>query len=75
MATDAALPDGNRLVGEGSLEQVRRDLAQLEELGCQYVLLDTFYDDLEAVKHNEAAWSVLAVMAEKVLDLKNQSVQ
>ena len=49
-------------------------MVELEELGCQYVLLDTFYDDLEAVKHNEAAWSVLAVMAEKVLDLKNQTV-
>jgi len=73
--TDRALPDEDRLVGEGSLEQVRRDLAQLEELGCRYVLLDTFYDDLEAVKHNEAAWSILAVMAEKVLDLKNQTVR
>lgn len=72
--TEAALPD-DRLVGEGSLEQVRRDLAELEELGCQYVLLDTFYDDLEAVKYNEAAWSVLAVMADKVLDLKNQTVR
>jgi probable F420-dependent oxidoreductase len=72
--TDAPLPDRDRLVGEGNVDQVHRDLVELEELGCQYVLLDTFYDDLEAVKHNEAAWSVLAVMAEKVLDLKNQTV-
>ena len=63
------------MLGEGSLEQVRRDLAGLEELGCEYVLLDTFYDDLEAVKNNEAAWRLLAVMAEQVLDLKNQTVR
>ena len=73
--TDAPLLDEERLVGEGNLEQVHQDMAGLEELGCQYVLLDTFYDDLEAVKHHEMAWRMLAAMAEKVLDLANQTVR
>ncbi|MCH8744979.1 MAG: TIGR03619 family F420-dependent LLM class oxidoreductase [Chloroflexi bacterium] len=73
--SDSPAGDDGRLLGEGNLEQVRRDLAGLEELGCDYVLLDTFYDDLEAVKNNEAAWRLLAVMAEQVLDLKNQTVR
>ena len=47
--TDEPLPDDSRLVGEGNLKQVHHDMAELEELGCQYVLLDTFNDDLEAV--------------------------
>ena len=46
----------------------------LEELGCQYVLLDNYHDDLEAIKNNEASWSMLALMADKVVDLANQTV-
>ena len=57
-----------------NLDQVRRDLAALEELGCQYVLLDNYHDDLEAIKDNETSWRMLAVMAEKVVDLANQTV-
>jgi probable F420-dependent oxidoreductase len=72
---DAPVPDDGRQVGEGNLEQVHRDMAGLEELGCQYVLLDTFYDDLEAIKHHETSWRMLATMAEKVLDLPNQTVR
>ena len=73
--TDAPVPEDGRLVGEGSLDQVRRDLAGLEELGCQYVLLDTFYDDIEAIMHHETAWRMLAAIAENVLDLANQTVR
>jgi probable F420-dependent oxidoreductase len=73
--TDAPLSEDGRLAGEGSLEQVRQDLTALEELGCEYVLLDTFYDDIEAIKHHETAWRMLADMAENVLDLGHQTVR
>ena len=73
--TGSPVPDGQRVVGEGSLEQVHRDLTELESLGCSYVVLDTYFDDPEAVKHGETSWRMLAVMAEKVLDLGNQTVR
>ena len=72
--TDSAVPEDLRVAGEGSVEQIRRDMASLEELGCQYVLLDNYYDDIEAIKNNEASWSMLAVMAEKVLDLGRETI-
>ena len=73
--TDSPLPDDERVVGEGSLDQVHRDLAELEALGCSYVVLDTYHDDIEATRHNETAWRMLSVIAEKVLDLENQTVR
>ena len=73
--TGSAMPDTGRLVGEGSLSQVHRDLADLEALGCSYVVLDTYTDDVEALRHSETAWRMLSVLAEKVLDLGNQTVR
>ena len=40
-----------------------------------YVLLDTYLDDPEALRHPEDSWRVYAEMAEKVLDLGNQTVR
>jgi probable F420-dependent oxidoreductase len=73
--TESPLPEERRVAGEGSLDQVRGDLAALEELGCAYVLLDTYRDDLAAVRNNEEAWRFLAELAEKALDLKQQTVR
>ena len=73
--TDSPLPDDQRIVGEGSLDQVHKDLAELEDLECAYVLLDTFCDDPEAIRHGETSWRMLATMAETVLDLGNQTVR
>ena len=73
--TDSPLPDNDRVVGEGSLDQVHKDLAELESLGCSYVVLDTYADDLEAIKHNEASWHMLSVLADSVLDLANETVR
>jgi len=63
------------VAGEGSLDQVHRDLAGLEELGCAYVILDTYSDDIDAIGYNEASWQMLSLMAEKVLDLGKQTVR
>ena len=73
--TETPLPDDDRVAGEGSLDQVHRDLAELEEMGCCYVVLDNYFDDPEAMRHHETSWRMLSVMAEKVLDLENQSVR
>lgn len=73
--TDSPVPDEQRVAGEGSLDQVHRDLAQLEELGCTYVVLDTYADDIDAIGNNEASWQMLSLMAEKVLDLDKRAVR
>jgi probable F420-dependent oxidoreductase len=73
--TDTPCPDDTRIMGEGTVDQVRRDMAALEALGCAYVLLDTYYDDIEATRHAETAWRMLAVMAETVLDLARETVR
>ena len=57
------------------MDQVRRDMAALEALGCTHVLLDTYYDDVEATRRYEAAWRMLAVMAETVLDLERETLR
>lgn len=73
--TDNALPEDQRIAGEGSLDQIRRDLHDLQEMGAQYVLLDTFRDDLVESKNHERAWRMLATMAEQVLDLDNEGLR
>ena len=73
--TDSPVTGSDRVVGEGDIDQVHRDLAELENLGCSYVILDTYADDLEAVKNNEISWRMLSTVAEKVLDLSNQNVR
>ncbi len=73
--TDAPRPDDERVMGEGTVEQVRRDMAALEALGCRHVVLDSYYDDVEATRNYHVAWRMLAVMAERVLDLDRETVR
>ena len=73
--TDSPVAGSDRVVGEGDIDQVHRDLAELENLGCSYVILDTYADDLEAIRNNEISWRMLTTLAEKVLDLSNQTVR
>ena len=73
--TDSPVLGEQRVAGEGSLDQVHRDLAELEELGCTYVVLDTYADDLDAIGDDETSWQMLSLMAEKVLDLGKQTVR
>ena len=73
--TGSSMPDDQRIAGEGSLDQIRADLDGLESLGCTHVLLDTYYDDVEATTHHETAWRMLATIAEKAVDLKSETVR
>src|SRR3989449_6980580 len=73
--TDTNLADDQRIAGEGSLDQVRADLLALAGLGASYVLLDTYTDDAEATRHHETAWRMLALVAERVLDLGKETLR
>ncbi len=68
--TERPEPEAERTAGEGTPEQVHADLQGLEALGAQYVLLDTFYGDVEATRHHETAWRMLTTVAEQVVDLE-----
>jgi probable F420-dependent oxidoreductase len=73
--TETTLPDDQRLVGEGTLDQMRVDLEALQAQGAQYVLLDTFFDDVEATRHPETSWQMLTTLAEKALDLAHETLR
>lgn len=75
--TGSALPEDERIAGEGTLDQVRGDLEALEAMGAEYVLLDTKRNSPTALssRHHEEAWRTLTVLVEKALDLENETVR
>jgi probable F420-dependent oxidoreductase len=73
--TDSPMPEDKRIAGEGTLDQVRADLASLESLGARYVLLDTYTDDAEATRNHEEAWRMLATLAERAIDLPAEKLR
>lgn len=73
--TDSPLDDRERLTGEGTIDQIHADLEELQSLGCTYVLLDSFYGDVEATKNHETTWRMLTTVAEQAMDLGNESVR
>ena len=66
---------GEREPGTGSLDQVRGDLAALEEMGAEHVTLDWYTGDLEASKDHARGWQMIATLADKVLDLGRETVR
>ena len=75
--SDSPIPEEQRMAGEGSLEQVHRDLRMLEELGAEYVVLDTKLSSPTARSplHHETAWPMLETVAEKLLDVERGTVR
>ena len=73
--TGSPLADDQRVAGEGTLDQVRADLAALEALGAQYVLLDTYADEPEATRRPEIGWGMLTTVAERILDLPRETLR
>ena len=39
------------------------------------MLLDTYTDDVEATRHHESAWRMLALLADRVLDLAKETLR
>lgn len=70
--TGSPVAEEGREAGEGSMDQVRRDL---EALGVRYVLLDTYLDDPEATRRHEPAWRTLTALADEALDLEHQALR
>ena len=68
-------PEADRYCGTGTLDQIRNDILGLEALGCDYILLDTHHDNIEASRNLEEQWRMLAVIAEQVLDLDNETTR
>ncbi|TWD84175.1 luciferase-like monooxygenase [Kribbella amoyensis] len=60
--TDRPLPDGERVAGEGTIDQVIGDLDELRLLGAESVVLDPFVGDPAETEHPETAWQALATV-------------
>jgi len=71
----AQATQGARLPGSGSLDQIRADLLELEKLGAQHVILDWNTGDLAATEDHNHGWEMLALLADKVLDLPNEAMR
>ena len=73
--TDTDLADDTRVAGEGSINQVRDDLAALAELGCTSVMLDNYTDDGLAAADPQIAWDMLQIIAEEIFDLPAERIR
>ncbi len=73
--TEKPLDEATRLPGEGTLVQIRRDLESLESLDAEYVLFDTYTGVPAERKDPDADWLAFATLAEKLLDLRRQSLR
>lgn len=75
--TDSPLPEDTRIMGEGTLDQVRSDLVALEEMGAEYVMLDTRRNSPTAGSptHHEEGWNTITTLIEHVIDLDGQTVR
>ena len=67
--TDAPLDDDSRIMGSGTVDQIRADLTDLHDLGCDHVILDTSYNGVAATLDAERAWSMLETIASDGFDL------
>lgn len=73
--TESALGLSRRL-GEGTLEQIRADLALLERLGASSVVLDTTYPGIPRTRRDaERDLEALEILATRVIDLEHQTLR
>ena len=72
--TDSPLEESKRVAGQGTIDQIRKDLVDLESLGTQYLLLDTYISEPEDTRDRERHLAMFEVLAERVLDLDRQTV-
>lgn len=73
--TSQPLPEAERILGRGTLEQIHSDLVMLAEFGCPYILLDTYRAGSDQTLNPEADWAILHQVADLALDLENQAVR
>ncbi|GAA0956400.1 LLM class flavin-dependent oxidoreductase [Kribbella koreensis] len=70
--TAEPLPEGERVAGEGSLEQVLGDLEELRQLGATEVVLDPFGGDPAETERPQNAWKDLATVAASLDGVEQQ---
>ena len=74
--TETPLDERRRVAGQGTIEQIKRDLVGLQELGAEYVLLDSFLGYTSPqLHHPERDWDMLSTVAHKLIDLPNETVR
>nr|WP_240979814.1 TIGR03619 family F420-dependent LLM class oxidoreductase [Streptomyces sp. HNM0574] len=66
--TDGPLEESGRTAGQGTLEQIRADFAELAELGATHVLVDTYPGDPTDRGTAEQDRAVLEQLTEHVVD-------
>lgn len=67
--TSRPLPDRDRILGEGTVGQLRDDLAALAGLGATHVVLDTTYPGESVRKPAEHYLGLLELVASEIVDL------
>ena len=72
--TQTELANKDRVAGEGTIAQIRDDLAALADMGCASVLLDTYTDEGSAAIDPAPAWDMLRVVAGDIYDLSAETV-
>jgi alkanesulfonate monooxygenase SsuD/methylene tetrahydromethanopterin reductase-like flavin-dependent oxidoreductase (luciferase family) len=60
---ESPVTGSGRLAGEGTIDQILGDLAQLSLLGADTVVLDPFNGDPGETQHPELAWQALATVS------------
>ncbi|MEU0878763.1 TIGR03619 family F420-dependent LLM class oxidoreductase [Lentzea sp. NPDC005914] len=73
--TSRSLPDHSRLLGEGTVEQLRGDLRALESLGATHIVLDTTYPGETVRKPTEHYLGLLEQVASEIVDLETGEVR
>jgi alkanesulfonate monooxygenase SsuD/methylene tetrahydromethanopterin reductase-like flavin-dependent oxidoreductase (luciferase family) len=69
---EAPVTGPGRLAGQGTIDQVLDDLAQLRLLGADTVVLDPFGGDPDETRHPEEAWQALATVRARTRHLREQ---
>jgi alkanesulfonate monooxygenase SsuD/methylene tetrahydromethanopterin reductase-like flavin-dependent oxidoreductase (luciferase family) len=65
---------GPRRAGLGSLEQIHRDLTELEQLGVETVVFDTYLYD-RATLEPASTWALLQRLAAEVIDVEGERLR
>jgi len=75
---DQPLPEEDRLLGEGTFDQLRADLALLEDVGCSHVILDSFnaaWQDPSSTLDYEQTWDRYRIVADTIFNLEAGTVR
>jgi hypothetical protein len=56
------LPDNERVAGQGTLDQIQADLAELAGLGATYITLDTYSGQLPSLDNLDSHFEALAAV-------------